>query len=63
LERQGQSQGNESSSRSAGENMKTMKGGLGSQQQQGSNMGSNIGQQAGSTMENIKNKAKDTMNM
>ena len=41
-------------SESTGQNTKGQEGGLGS---------SNMGQQASSTMENVKNKAKDTLNM
>ncbi len=41
-------------SESAGQNTKGQDGGLGS---------SNIGQQASSTVENVKNKAKETLNM
>jgi hypothetical protein len=46
--------------------MKKGQGGLESQQQQQDSsrmgMGSNMGQKAGSTMEDIKNKAKETLN-
>jgi hypothetical protein len=53
-----QGQEETSTSQSTGQNMKKTGGLEGS-----SNTGSNMGQKAGSAMENIKNKAKESMNM